>query len=186
MPHVVFIPFLYKLDKWGPPVSSLSAAAGSFILKVVVMRAVSILERKAFQFLSWKLTNSQLSIRNSKGNDLTYFLGCAPLQLLAGFLVCLAVFPPTIKKLQPAESTIFLVWLMSTWIHMNNRVCLCSFCVFLYLMTRWLRDTAEAGATHLSQRRPIAQRLIHRVDNAIICLYTQPDKVEQSNICAVL
>lgn len=65
-------------------------------------------------------------------------------------------------------------------------ICLCILCVFLYLMTRWLWDTAKAGATHLSKRRPIAQCLIHRVNNAIICLYTGPDKMEQSNTCAVL
>lgn len=126
----------------------------------------------AFQYLSLKLPNSQL-VRNSKENDLTYFLGCAPLQLSAGFQFCLVVFPPIIKnELQPAKSTIFLVWLMSTW--MNDWGYLCILCAFLYLMTRWLWNTAEAGATNLSQRRPIAQCLVHRVNNDIICLYTQP------------
>lgn len=45
-----------------------------------------------------------------------------------------------------------------------------------YLVTRWLWDTAEAGAAHLRQRGPIAQRLVHRVNNAIICLYTRQNK----------
>lgn len=53
--------------------------------------------------------------------------------------------------------------------------------VFLYLMTGWLWNTAEAGATHLSQWCPIAKCLIHRVNDAIICLYTTPGKAEQSN-----
>lgn len=41
-------------------------------------------------------------------------------------------------------------------------------------MTRWLWNNAEAGATHLGQRRPIAQCLIHRVNTDIICLCTRP------------
>lgn len=47
------------------------------------------------------------------------------------------------------------------------------FMCVLYLMTRWLWNTAEAGATHLSQRSPVAQCLIHRVNNDIICFCTQ-------------
>ena len=47
------------------------------------------------------------------------------------------------------------------------------FMCVLYLMTRWLWNTAKAGATHLSQRSPIAQCLIHRVNNDIICFCAQ-------------
>ncbi len=70
---------------------------------------------------------------------------------------------------------------MPAQMYKNDQGCLCVLCVFLYLMTRWLCDTAKAGATHLSQWRPIAQRLVHGIDNATICLCTWPDRTEQSN-----
>lgn len=55
-------------------------------------------------------------------------------------------------------------------------------CVILYLVTGWLCNTAEAGATHLSQRRPVAKSLVHGVNNAVICLCTTRGKVDQSHI----
>lgn len=52
-------------------------------------------------------------------------------------------------------------------------LCACILCVRLYLVTRWLWNTAEAWTAHLSQWGPIAQCLIHRVNKHIICLWTQ-------------
>lgn len=49
----------------------------------------------------------------------------------------------------------------------------CILYVLLYLVTRWLWNTAEAWTAHVSQWGPIAQCLIHGVNKHIICLWTQ-------------
>lgn len=70
-----------------------------------------------------------------------------------------------------AKPTTFSKWLMS--MRMKACGCWCILCVLLYLVTRWLWNTAEAWTAHVSQWGPIAQCLIHGVNKHIICLWTQ-------------
>lgn len=72
-----------------------------------------------------------------------------------------------------AKPATFSKWFMSMWMKAWGCVCVCILCVLLYLVTRRLWNTAEAWPAHLSQRGPIAQGLIHRVNKHIICLWTQ-------------
>lgn len=70
-----------------------------------------------------------------------------------------------------AKPTTFSKWLMSK--RMKAWGWWCILCVLLYLVTRWLWNTAEAWTAHVSQWGPIAQCLIHGVNKHIICLWTQ-------------
>lgn len=71
-------------------------------------------------------------------------------------------------------------FLMSAWINVHGWGWPC----ILHLMTGGFGDTSKAGATHLSQWRPVAQRLVHGVNNDTFCLCRQTKSLKMCHFKA--